>query len=232
METFLLLLLHYLFMAVALGLCVFVWRPVLPRDRILRLLALTASAAIVLLVLRYPMQVDDIRLFLFVFGLMSVALAASIFLCRPAFRRNRLSGFLTFLACGLVVYLIVWHPWNHQVVGQSTSEHTGIRNRTFHTIWYVIIPIMLGSLLNPRESPRFLHSWKIFCYACAFLGAFNVRLKQYFYYTVRLGEHHKLYLRAVPYFDWAPFSFPVVSLLVTLLVSWLLKRVLPARQAG
>jgi len=87
----------------------------------------------------------------------------------------------------------------------------------------VIVPLVFGSLLNPEASSRFLSRWKLFCCAYAFLSAFNVRSEQHLYY----GPHEQ-YFRVVAVFDWVPFCFPALSLLMSLLAFSLIGR----RRAG
>jgi len=124
MEAFLLILLPYSLLAAVLGLCIFVWQPLTWPDKLLRAFALVASAPPVLLLPWYAGRMCDIGVLLFVFGLMAAALPISTILCRPAFRRSKLRGFLTFLGCGLVVYLILWHPWNHLSIRDSPQRST------------------------------------------------------------------------------------------------------------
>lgn len=158
-----LLLLLYILMAGGIGFLEFLCPSTRGRARFIRAFGSVGILAAVFLILLAFNKGNEIELVLFQFVWMAGALAVAIRVSRPAFRRGGLTGFLIFLACGVVISLIVFHPWNHLVAGQSTSEHMGIRNRTFYTIWYVIIPIMLGSLFNPRASTRFLHGWKTFC---------------------------------------------------------------------
>jgi hypothetical protein len=217
MHTFLLFLLPYwlLMAAVVYSLCAF--RSKVPGFWAMGIVSLIAWGVAVFLILRYPMGMD-MPLLLFYYGFMVGALAISLRVCGPVLQRQGLGGTLTFLICGSVIFLVILHPWNHLVGGQSTSEHVGIRNRTLYTLWWVVIPLMLGSLFNPRAWSRFLHPWKVFCYAYVLLSALNVRVEQYFYYNVRFSEHHDLFLWTFPVFHWAPFAFAPVALLIALAV--------------